>query len=517
MNETTDAAPKPAPAPYSPGRLRYNSFSIVYMQVFSVERFDRSLVRSGFFEPKDPADSVDRQIFMDPSPVERYTARGFDFSLTVEKPEDVRGIADGFPDRVRVEGRMAVDVSVFFGRTVSVTYRMVVDGKNCRRDGPVSTDCLISLSSLSMGAEHWSYDAGKKLSTINLDIPEMRIGDLYLDGAGGWLAAPVSLDGVPDCGFVEAQQRYKRMIAGSNGIPGLRDIHYVYVDVWEDVEHTGGLFREMTEPQIVSHIFHRHRPELIGLMSLYPYEWPYRAEECFGEVCGANVAIDTDDLILVNQNMCLVVGTYGLRGEEAPTNWRRHLEERAKYHVSWPEYLLVLEMVLARKYTVAAALDLFLGQAQTLCSQTVRRTRRAIECNARRGLELTELLLELDAVKYSRYVSHKLMFERTARRLEVDKETGRLNASMEKIDRSLFNISEMRKLRQTMTLNLVLGTITAASLLGILFNRVEMPFLHEIGMDRFSGAGLYVILLVLALLVGSPLIIALNYFKNNKN
>ena len=487
--------------------LRYNKFSIIYIQVFSVEGFDVSQLSAGRFSPVD--NSIDGQIFITDelhgSPVERYGVRGFDFSLSLDEP---------YP--VTLSGHIFVEVSVFFDRTVSVTYRMVVDGDCCRCSDAISTDHLISLASLNMGAEHWSCDDDKKFSTINLDITDMRVENLYLDEHGQWLEVPVVLsenEGANN--FGDIQCRYKRLISSHQTSSGTKDMNYVYVDVWEDVSHTGGLFSTMKEPEIISHIYREHGKELTGLMSLYPYEWPYRTDECFDDVCGSNVAIDTDDLILVNPNICVVFGTYGLRGKDSPTDWETHLLERKRYHVSWPEYLLILEMVLAKKYTITAALDLFLHN--TIRISSLHRARGVLEENARRVLRVTKLLLQLDAVKYSRYVSHKIMFERTTRRLEVERDVARLNDAMDKIDQSLFNISEMRKLKQSGVLNVVLGSISAASLFGILFQQIEVPFLQRFGLDDFAGSvGLAIIIFTLMLIVFGSIMLVVSGLRNDK-
>ncbi len=488
-------------------QLRYNKFSIVYIQIFSVERFDVSQLCAGRFSEID--NSIDEQIFaideLHESPVKRYSVQGFDFSLSLDEP---------YP--VTLSGHVFVEVSVFFERTVSVTYRMVVDGDYCRCSDAISTDHLISLASLNMGAEHWSCDDDKKFSTINLDITDMRVENLCLDEHGQWLGTPVTLpedDGINN--FIDVQCRYKRLIGRNQTFSGTKDMNYVYVDVWEDVSHTDGLFAGMKEPAIIDHIYRFHGKELTGLMSLYPYEWPYRTDECFDDVCGSNVAIDTDDLILVNPNICVVFGTYGLRGGESPTDWEAHLRERKRYHVSWPEYLLIMEMVLAKKYTITVALDLFLYN--TLRVSSLRHARGVLEENARRVLRVTKLLLQLDAVKYSRYVSHKIMFERTNRRLEVDRDVARLNDAMDKINQSLFNISEMRKLKQSSVLNIVLGCISAASLFGILFQQIEVPFMQRFGMHDLSGSvGMGIIVFTLALIVFGAFMLITFSVRNDK-
>ena len=487
--------------------LRYNKFSIIYIQVFSVERFDVSQLCPGLFSEVD--NSIDEQIFVTDglhgSPVKRYGVRGFDFSLSLDDP---------YP--VTVSGHIFVEVSVFFERTVSVTYRLVADGDYCRCSDVLTTDHLISLASLNMGAEHWSCEEDKKFSTINLDIADIRIEDLYLDECGHWLDRPVVLpENEGPNNFGDILQRYRRLISHNQTSLGIKDMNYVYVDVWEDIAHTDGLFVSMKEPDIIAHIFREHVKELVGLMSLYPYEWPYRTDECFADVCGDNVAIDTDDLILVDPNICVVFGAYGLRGKDSPTDWQAHLLERKRYHVSWPEYLLILEMVLAKKYTITAALDLFLHD--TIRVSSLKRARGVLEDNARRVLSVTKLLLQLDAVKYSRYVSHKIMFERTTRRLEVDREMERLGDAMDRIDQSLFNISEMRKLKQSSMLNVVLGSISAASLFGILFQRIEVPFLQVFGLDRYAGSvGLVIITFTLILIVSSVIALIVLSLRNDK-
>lgn len=500
---------------HSPEELRYNSLSFVYLQIFTVEAFDRTILNPEQFVAIP--NSIDKQIFYtagnQENAVDRYKFRPFEFKLKLQDTER------------EIQGIMFVEMSVFFRRTISVTYRMVIDGKKCSTSSPLSTDELISLAALRIGAEHWNCDKGipgdencKTASNINLEIGEIEVQGFHLDSEGNWLNTPAPL---PSEGcFEEIQRRYKQFILNSQkkaqqpALKGIRDMNYVYVDVWEDIAHSRDLFKSMTEPEIINHIYSRHRQELIGLMSFYPYEWPYRTDESFDDVCGSNIAIDTDDLILVNQNMCVVFGTYGLRGKDSPTDWQEHLEERDHYHVSWPEYLLILEMVLAKKYTLSVVSDLYIKN--TLKVSSLKNTRKLIEENSREGLKVTQIMLQLDAVKYSRYISHKIMFERTTKRLEVEKEIERLNETTEKIDKSLFNISEMRKLRQSALLNIVLGIISAASLFGILFESVELPFLKFLGLDEFAGqVGIMIITFTLLLIFFCAIGMIIFSFRNN--
>jgi formylglycine-generating enzyme required for sulfatase activity len=479
--------------------LRYNSLSLVYMQVFTVENFDHSRLDATRFV-KIP-NSIDRQIFdcdgLPEKPVERYRLDPFPFTLELK-------------DDARVTGEMFVEISVFFRRAVSVTYRMMIDGKHCTCSRPLSTDDVIALAALRLGAEHWNNDrapgdvSGKTPSNINLEAGRLEVPAFPLDAGGNRLPAPVPLESR----FEEIQRRYKRFILNSQEAPPgeeTRDMNYVYVDVWEDLAHEQGIFEHASAPEIIARVERYHRRELVGLMSFYPYEWPYREEEAFREVCGEDISIDTDDLVLLNQNICVVFGTYGRRGKDSPTDWKTLLEEREHYHVSWPEYLLILEMVLAKKYTLGAVLERYLKNS--LQTSSLTRARELIERNAREGLKVTGELLRLDAVKYSRFISHKIMFERTARRLELEKERRQLEEMMEKVDKSLFNISEMRKLRQSTLLNAVLGIISAASLFGILLQSVKVPFMVAIGWEEFADhVGIIIIgitaLIILACIAG---------------
>lgn len=491
--------------------LRYHSLSLVYLQIFTAQQMDLSRLAAEHFA-KIEDNSIDRQIFYTDTaygnPVERFRMQDFDFSLHLRETD------------VSIKGKMFVEMSVFFNRTVSLSYRMVIDGKICTASEPLSTDHVIALAALHTGAEHWSVDDDKAFSTINLDVSDILVDNFHLDKNGKWLRENQSLP-LEGC-FSEIQRRYKKFILGSQHHPasralaGIRDLHFVYLDVWEDIADKDGTFRALKEEEIISTIYHKHRQELVGLMSLYPFEWMYRTPESFGDVCGSNVAIDTDDLILVNQNMCVVFGTYGLRGGEAvPTDWEGHLRERDIYHVSWPEYLMILEMILAKKYTISTVSDLFLRN--TLDVSSLQSTRRLIEQNAKMGLKATKILLQLDAVKYSRYISHKIMFERTTLRLEVEAQVRQLDETMSKIDKSLVNISEMRKLKQATLLNVILGIVSAASLFGILFQRVEVPFLEALGLGWMAGHfGLLIISFTLILIILSALGLVIFTFKNNK-
>src|SRR5262249_61604161 len=106
--------------------------------------------------------------------------------------------------------------------------------------------------------------------------------------------------------------------------------------------HSGAAVSRLDPDAPIRHIAHEHREELIGMMTLYPFEWPYRDPNVFDRICGRNVALDVDDLVLVTPSTCLVLGTYGRRGgAESSTDWQGVLAQtRAGTRVSWPEFVL---------------------------------------------------------------------------------------------------------------------------------------------------------------------------------
>ena len=103
--------------------LKYNSLSLVYLQIFTVEDFNHDILDKEKFVPIP--NSIDRQIFYtnnnnNSRPVERYRFKSFDFKVCLEE------------SGTKIEGCIFVELSVFFNRTVSLSYRMLIYGKNCR-------------------------------------------------------------------------------------------------------------------------------------------------------------------------------------------------------------------------------------------------------------------------------------------------------------------------------------------------------------------------------------------------
>lgn len=496
--------------------------------------------------------SIEKQIFVlrnegkspDEKNVRRFSLRGFDFEMPIEPEED------------EIEPRLLkchvnVEMSLFFGNTVSITYRFLFNGHSGTLSAPVGIDHIIALLSTWLGAEYWSRDVnesceeGASRTNINLE-GDFKVENLFFGELGEPLEEGVCLPmGSGERGFGKIAVRYKRFIYRcctrlSKSLSGeekakfrkylkttpvniVNDSRFAMVDLWEDIRHPlpdgTDLFGNdrpdrMTEAQIVSHIRDFHRPELIGLMTLYPGEWPYRDAEAYEEVCGENIAIDTDDLVLVNSNMSIVLGTYGRRGDGQETagtvekkgvNWAEHLKERARYHVSWPEYLLILQMVLAKKYVIGRANDVLIDATLSASSTS---SLDLIGQNAKLSMRLSRMVLQLDVVKYSKFASHKVMFDRTTRRLNLDNDLDRLNEMMSMVDSSLHNLSDFKSMKSDFVLNFILAIISVASTFELFFQQSEMPFLTYFGIQSSHLAAVVVMVVACVTIFGILLVVS---------
>ena len=496
--------------------------------------------------------SIEKQIFVlghkdndpDEKNVRRFSLRGFDFEMQI-KPEE-----DEIEPRL-LRCHVNVEMSLFFGNTVSITYRFLFNGHSGTLSGPVGIDHIIALLSTYLGAEYWSrevednYSRDESRTNINL-ASDFKVSNLSFDENGNPLSDAICLPMHSDeRGFGKIAVRYKRFIYGwctrlrksltgeekamfkklmkQNDISIVNDSRYAMVDLWEDVRHPlpdgSDLFgnsREdrLTEAQIVNHIRDFHKPELIGLMTLYPGEWPYRDASAYDEVCGENIAIDTDDLVLVNSSICMVLGTYGRRGdglesagsvEKKGVNWAEHLKERARYHVSWPEYLLILQMVLAKKYVIGRANDELIDATLSASSKS---SFDLIGRNAELSMRLSRMVLQLDVVKYSKFVSHKVMFDRTTRRLNLDNDLDRLNDMMSMVDNSLHNLSDFKSMKSDFVLNFILAIISVASTFELFFQKSEMPFLTYFGFRSSRLAAVVVAVVACVTIFGILLVLS---------
>ncbi len=515
--------------------------------------------------------NIENQIFVLPKNVReedrnvrRFSLRGFDFEMPIIPQSD----EDFYP--VTLKGHVNIEMSLFFGHTASITYRFLFDGYSCTLSEAVCTDHIISLLSIFLGAEYWSVEKKKEDGDAPSDRkdPELNrlasqtdinleslfyVSNLFLDDDGNPINEGRTLDlsgkgrtfdiiallykkfiykictdfkkGLPKTDIIK-YNRYRK----DHPLTTSNDYHYAMVDVWENIMHPipegengipvsildghkeEDLFSKshsprLTEAEIVNHIRDFHKEELIGLLTMYPGEWPYRDAEAYDEICGQNIAIDTDDLVLVGHNLCMVLGTYGRRGgdeDEAPgddgtpedpnkvsqgVDWATHLKERSRYHVSWPEYLLILQMVLAKKYIIGLANDQLI--TATLSAEDSS-SNELIGKNAELSMRLSRLVLQLDVVKYSKFASHIVMFDRTTSRLRLNEDLERLNGMMDMVDDSLHNLSDSKAMKSDFFLNIILAIISCASTFELFFQDSEMPFLSYFGIQNSGFSAVFV-------------------------
>lgn len=494
------------------GELRYRSFSVILLQTFtSPDLLAQAQIEGSFARPmaagateKEQERNIDRQLFTHSDRIiERFELQGFDIRLTVGK----RGWDS--PSDAVLCGHVYVRAALFFDATVQLSYRIVVSDslrRGCRINRPFSTDELIAVAGLVQQVEHWNYNVARRQQEISQPLKSIRIWNMKLDADSAYVPGGTRES---DLTFEQVQARYRNFFLARtpSAKQQYRDQHYTYIDIWEDIAHHGDDtdFDRMAEDEIIEHIETCHQAELNGLMTLYPQEWPYRTEESFADICGSNIAIDTDDLVLANQNVCVVFGTYGRRGEEAPTDWKEHLKRRESYHVSWPEFLVILEIILAKKQTINYVLNKYVCTSRGVVpndpdeSARTNESIRQIEQNARLCLRMSNILLHLDSIHYLRFMSHKHMYEKTSRNLHVAEDEQRMRQAMAQIDQALVNADNYVRIRQSERTKNILYFISIASLFGVLLQNEHVPTFSLI--SRPFGVTVATILICITLIL----------------
>lgn len=425
-----------------------------------------------------------------------------------------------------LEGRVHVWAAVFFNRTVQISYRFIVpkiprnesdepgradraryDGLDpaefCTTDHPFDTDQLISVAGIAQHVEHWVYNEKLDRQEIDGSLDKVEISDFKLDKDSVFRPEGT---GEGNLTFDEVQRRYRNYFDKTPQAEFRAPDHrYIYIDVWEDIAHTGDTdFGKMAEDEIIEHIETAHRAELVGLMTLYPMEWPYRMDSSYEDVCGRNIAIDTDDLVLANQNMSVVFGTYGTPGQREP----HRLEGTSGPPRPLPRQLAGIPRA-ARDRAGQETDDQL--RAEPLHRQLAPRDplERARHDRAERPAHGRTFgyPVRLNSVRYLRYMSHKHMFELTQRNLRVEEDSRQLQEVMQQVDKSLENVNNMMEIRHADDTKYILLFISIASLFGVLLQSEDVPILSLLSY-RF-GVGSAIILEVFTFAV---ILIALRTF-----
>ena len=230
-------------------------------------------------------------------------------------------------------------------------------------------------------------------------------------------------------------------------------------------------------------------------MSLYPAEWPFRDAEAYDDVCGRNIAIDTDDLVLAGSHMTIVIGTYARRGNGTKSvNWQKVMRGRRFYHVSWEEYLLVVQFVLAKKLTFNNTIDRLLQLTEDMSSIDKTKIR---EC-AKSVLATSKKAIELDVIRHMKFPSHKVMYDRTAERLELESDFQRFKEVQEVVSANLQSLADYHASKADSWINTGVIAISVVSLFELAFRDHAWPFVEHMSCDTHDWAGVASVVSMLA-------------------
>ena len=399
-------------------------------------------------------------------------------------------------------------------------------GADDRKTVTATTNHIIGLLSSALGAEYWSEE-DDDAADVGIDLINRIVIDKFWLNSDGEVSRRDAQGKLTNPGKLEVQQKDKRLedcLGGKENERGVwaikdndrvfdwilmrykkfiskefqpgrpvddmsvkDDSRYAMVDIWETVKHpystraysygTRDLFsdnrgKKLSEADIINHIRDYHKPELVGLMSMYPAEWPYRAAEAYDDVCGENIAIDTDDLVLAGSHMTVVIGTYARRGDGVNgVNWKEVMRDRRLYHVSWEEYLLILQFILAKKYTFNNAIDRLLA----LTNDMSNITKDMIGDCSKAALAASKKAIALDVIKHMKFPSHKIMYDRTAKRLELENDFQRFKDVQEVVSGNLQSLGEYHVAKSDSRMNFLLMAISVVSLLELLYQETKWP------------------------------------------
>ena len=146
-------------------------------------------------------------------------------------------------------------------------------------------------------------------------------------------------------------------------------------------------------------------------------------------------------------------------------------------------------MVLAKKYVISRVREELINSTLSAGKESAY---ELIGRNAKLSIRLSQIVMLLDVVKYYKFTSHKVMFDRTSRRLQLDEDMDKLNEMMSMVDNSLHNLSDYKAMGSDFMLNFILALISVASTFELFFQNSEMPFLTYFGFETSRFAALVV-------------------------
>ena len=119
----------------------------------------------------------------------------------------------------------------------------------------------------------------------------------------------------------------------------------------------------------------------------------------------------------------------------------------------------------------------------------------------------------LSQPKYSKYPSHKVMFDRTTERLGLNEDYERLTQLMESVDNSLHNMSDYKSMHSEFLLNIILAIISVASTFELFFQEDEMPFLTYFGFES-NRLSAIVVAVIACITIFALLLVVSNAIRN---
>ena len=173
---------------------------------------------------------------------------------------------------------------------------------------------------------------------------------------------------------------------------------------------------------------------------------------------------------------------------------------------------MILQIVLAKKHLIGHVRDRLIESSSEMMSKTPG---RIIRENAELGIRLNRIILRLDVVKMSKFPSHKVMYDRTAKRLGLDEDMESLKALQDTLNQSLSSISDAKTAESENMLNLILGFISIASAFQLFFSPNQMPFVEKIfGVEQTSGLAAITVTAVAALAIFAILYLLKHIIKD---
>ena len=164
---------------------------------------------------------------------------------------------------------------------------------------------------------------------------------------------------------------------------------------------------------------------------------------------------------------------------------------------------MILQMVLAKKYVIGFAKDQLIDVALQARDKSAE---ELIGKNADLGMRLSRQIIQLDVVKYSKFASHLVMFDRTSRRLHLDDDMEKLKEVTEIVDSSLHNLSDYKAMRSDFLLNIILVIVSVASTFELLFQNAEMPFLSYFNIPS-DGLSAWLVMIVATITIFALLLV----------